>query len=111
MDALNFNSSWNGSKFHNKIHNKYFTSIRLENPEKFILNKSYVIEFKHQPVKIAKIIRLVSSTLPKLSELYFFLDCGYNKIDSLKLFATMYRFNSVQLENQLFYIMLFETVE
>jgi len=108
--TLDFSYSWNGSPFHFKIHNKYFTSIRLHNPEKYSLNNTYSIFYNKQFIKHAKPVIIRKSSLNGLSDLFFFLDTGYSKEASLKIFGRIYKMREPDFNTMLFDVILFETV-
>jgi hypothetical protein len=111
MEIINFNSPWNGNSLHSKIHCNYFTTIRIHNSDKYVLNKKYVITYKDKSIKMAQIIKIRQATLSTLSELYFYLDCGYSKENSIKMFETMYRLKPGQVDTLVFDVILLETIK
>ena len=109
MDAVNFSHPWNGTEDHFKIHNQFFTTIRRHNPKKYVKGRSIGINYKERPVKVCIIRKVVTSNLPGFPESVFLQDTGYNKIDSIDIFAKMYHMTPAAIQSILFDIVYFET--
>jgi len=111
MEILRFSSNWNGTAFHFKIHCNYFTTFRLHNAEKYKLNETYQIQFLDKPVKYARIIKLITAPASNLSDMFYYLDCGYSKVKSLIMIQKMYKLSEEDLSSTLFDIILLETIK
>ena len=110
MQNLVFTAAWNGSQFHNKIHCKYFTTLRLPNEKKYVLNERYAVYLSEKCIKSAKLIKITPCTLTQLTDTFFHLDTGYNKETSINIFKRIYRLKDNDEASTIFWLMLYETV-
>ena len=111
MDSINFSSYWNGNKYHHKLMNHYFSTIRLRNSQKWIVGKTLPIYIKKKYIKTAEILSVINIRLADLPDVYYYLDTGYSKKESIKMICTMYRLTEVEVNEKIFSMITFRTVE
>jgi hypothetical protein len=109
MYEINFSESCNGSVVHNKLHNEYFTTIRLRNEDKWKMGIRYVINYKNKSIKMATIISIVPCSLNDFSDLFYFLDFGMSKKSSIKKMQQIYSLKDADLSIRLFNVLLLKT--
>jgi hypothetical protein len=94
-ETISFSYNWNG-----KLNNKAFTTLRIHNPRKYIVGKTYCIELsrkqKGKAVLNAKRVLKIS----QLNEFICFLDTGYSREETLKIIKRMYK--NINLNTALF---------
>lgn len=78
------------SNFNSKLNCRAFTTIRPRNDKKFILNHIYDIELKGNIIYTAQIISINHFMLLSLTDSMAYLDCGYNKNDTIKMIEKIY---------------------
>jgi hypothetical protein len=84
-DFIGFTYNWN-----NKLNCKAFTTIRLRNPSKYILNNTYRIELKGDEIGTAKLVAMHDFYLKDLSETVSLIDTGYSKKEATDIILKMY---------------------
>lgn len=92
QNQIRFSQNWN-----NKLHNRYFTTIRLWTDEKYryyfnLARNNILVDIISEGVMIgsAKLIKLELVKLNKISETLCYTDAGMNKQDFRKLMESMY---------------------
>jgi hypothetical protein len=104
LPFVDFSYNWN-----NKINCKAFTTIRLSNSQKYIVDREYWIRLKSE-IKSKAILRAVNHfTIDKLNDFISFLDTGYNAFECKKILRRMYP--KVDFERNTLCLILFEQVE
>ena len=111
LPNLDFTYNWN-----NKLWNNCFTTIRLENPEKYYVGKQFVCRLVHkqkerlpdvcQKVEIVDIKRLI---VTDITDWIARLDTGYPKAEAQNLIRTMYKFRVKNIETHPLYFILLQT--
>lgn len=85
QNKINFNYNWN-----NKLQCKIFTTIRLENPKKYIINEKYEIFLKEKSLGIAQIVDIKNMFLKDINEYIAGIDTGYNAEECKNIILKMY---------------------
>ena len=85
MEDIKFSTNWN-----NKLNCKAFTTIRLANPRKYFEGGLYNIYLKEKQIGIAAIMQIIPFKLVQLSDSISYLDTGYNKTETTRIFKQMY---------------------
>lgn len=73
MRTINFSTNWN-----NKLDCDAFTTIRLENPSKYIVNEVYSIQLQNKHLFNARIESIKPFKLDKLNNFMARIDTGYS---------------------------------
>ena len=92
---LKFSFNWN-----NKLTNKAFTTIRIHNPKKYIINQEYNIEISGRATGTAILKAITTVKGSNLNEFICYLDTGYSKAETLIILKRMYK--GIDVENTLF---------
>lgn len=95
MDEIKFSYNWN-----NKLDCKAFTTIRIENPNKYKVGHLYYIKLKEEHKGNAACVAIKSFFLKDLNDFIAHLDTGYDRFECEKIIRRMYPnvdFNSVRL--------------
>lgn len=85
MKNISFSFNWN-----NKLNCYCFTSIRIKNDDKYIMNENYEIILKGKIIKKARLINIKDFKLKDIPEITAFLDTGYNKEDTINILKEIY---------------------
>jgi hypothetical protein len=86
LDYISFSYNWN-----NKLDCRAFTTIRLYNPNKYILHANYRIELQGNEKCIGKIVAINRFKLEDLTETVAYIDTGYNKAECEGIIRKMYK--------------------
>jgi hypothetical protein len=92
MNEIDFSYNWN-----NKLENKCFSTIRIYNPKKYVLNQNYKILLNSKHLYDAKIVFEKGFYINQLSEPMSFLDTGYSKNETIDILKKMYK-NKIDLQ-------------
>jgi hypothetical protein len=84
-ETISFSFNWN-----NKLECNYFTTIRLRNETKYIIDKVYVISLKKVEKFEARIIKIKHFKLSDLNDYVAGLDTGYSLVESVSIINKMY---------------------
>jgi hypothetical protein len=104
MAQIKFSYNWN-----NKLNNISFTTIRLKQPDKYVLGQVYEI-FLNKDFKMnARIIGIINFFLKDLNEYMAQIDTGYSKEEATKIITKMYP--NVDFESQQFSFILLRNIE
>jgi hypothetical protein len=106
MRQVAFTYNWN-----NKLHNKSFTSLRLENNEKYVIGETYEILEKGIIIKKATIEGIRSIYIHEINLFIARLDTGYNIEGCVKIIKTMYSKKNIDWTKQKISFLLFVTAE
>lgn len=105
MNKLIFSYNWN-----NKLDGKRYTTLRLHNP-KYKTGEIFEIflgkRFKHK----ARIVEVRCMHLSELTEMQASLDTGYSRQETLKIIRTMYKNKSLNVDKEVFVLVLFEVLK
>jgi hypothetical protein len=82
---ISFSYNWN-----NKLNCNAFTTIRLFQPDKYIIGEKYKVSLKGIPVCESVIINIKNFKLYDLNDFIAFIDTGYNKEECRKIILRMY---------------------
>ena len=85
MRVISFSFNWN-----KKLDCDAFTTIRLYQPEKYIVGKRYKIQLKKEKQFKAVIIDVKKFMLKDLSNFIAYLDTGYSKENCQSIITKMY---------------------
>ncbi len=97
-----FSQNWNG-----KLDCNFFTTLRLQNDNKYIVGESYEIVVKKVPFCVAKIVEVRYILLDDINDWVARLDTGYNADNCKVLLRTMYKHKNIDWRTQkLAYLML-----
>src|ERR1035437_8316844 len=94
-NTISFSYNWN-----NKLDNKAFTTIRLHNPNKYIVENEYNIILNEIPKAIAVLQDKRTFNIIKLNDFICYLDTGYNQTQTINMLKRMY--NNINLNTALF---------
>ena len=72
--TIRFSYNWN-----NKLDNKAFTTIRLHNPNKYIVGNEYNVEINGKQKGVAFLQDKRTLGINQLNDFICYLDTGYNK--------------------------------
>jgi len=103
---LNFSYNWN-----NKLYNKAFTSIRLYNPTKYVINNLYNVNLKGNYLFTAKLIDLKILYPKNISNWLAYLDSGYNAEEVINILSKIYKNNNDILNTKFHYLLLVRVEE
>jgi hypothetical protein len=109
MKKINFSYNWN-----NKLECKSFSTVRLENPEKYQLLELFEVVLKtkkNEPeIKkgIARLQVVNSFYLDKVTPGMSFLDANLPVIDFIKLVQTMYKNKGIDFKKKKLSFLVFQ---
>lgn len=95
LPVIKFSFNWN-----NKLTNKAFTTIRIHNPKKYIIDQEYSIEISGRATGTAILKAITTVKACNLNEFICYLDTGYSKAETLNILKRMYK--GIDVENTLF---------
>lgn len=90
MSQLVFDFSYN---WNNKLNNKYFTTLRLN--DKFKVGETYPTHFKGKPRGIVTVVDKRHLFLADINDWIAYLDTGYSRAECQKILQTMYKSKGV----------------
>lgn len=110
-NEISFSYNWN-----NKLKNKVFTTIRIENNSRYQIGKTLTVRFDSKdPEKslffLAEIVDVKKSLLKDLPTYTCWLDTGYSKEDTIDIIKKMYINKNINLSTQYFYIILLKRIK
>lgn len=85
MRNITFSYNWN-----NKLECKAYTTLRLLQPEKYVVGETYDIILKEEVIHNATIVNIKPIWLRELNEYIAYLDTGYNLIECTNIIKRMY---------------------
>ena len=85
MKTINFSYNWN-----NKLECSAFTTIRLENPSKYVIGDNYQINLKDEPKCTAVIVDIKPFYLSKINAFMSMIDTGYTPAVCTGIIEKMY---------------------
>lgn len=91
-DRINFNYNWN-----NKLNCKSYTTIRVYNKVKYVLNFCYGIYLKKEYLHTSQIVDIKNFKLKDISNFMAYLDTGYSKEETIDIIRKMYKNDSLDL--------------
>lgn len=109
MKNLNFSFNWN-----NKLHCSSFSTIRIFNPEKYVLLDVYEILLKSKSGKsseklgIARLQVITPFLLDNVSPGMCFIDTNLSVIDFISLVQTTYKNKNIDFRKQKMAFMIFQ---
>ncbi len=86
MRVISFSFNWN-----HKLDCDAFTTIRLFQPEKYVIGEQYEIQLKKVKQFEGVIIDVKKFMLKDLSNFIAYLDTGYSKENCASIIQTMYK--------------------
>jgi len=95
LGEIKFSYNWN-----NKLENKAFTTIRIHNPNKYVLGRVYKICLDEKIKGLAILQNKRILNIDQLNDFICYLDTGYNTTEAKKIFQRMYK--NINLQNALF---------
>jgi hypothetical protein len=102
---LNFSYNWN-----NKLFNKAFTSIRLYNPTKYVINNLFKVNLKGNYLFTAKLLEVKIIYPKNITNWLAYLDIGYNAEEVINILSKIYK-NNNDILNTKFHYLLFIRLE
>ena len=110
MDTIKFTHNWN-----KKLTCTFFTTLRLENKNKYKVDETYEIRLMHKgrytPHGHAQITEIRTLKLHQLNNFICGLDSGYSIEETVNLIYTMYKNSVTDFEKQKFFLILLKRVE
>jgi uncharacterized protein YqfB (UPF0267 family) len=85
MRNILFSYNWN-----NKLECKAYTTLRLHQPEKYVVGETYDIILKDEVLHTATIIDVKPLRFDQLNEFIAYLDTGYNLQECQNIIKRMY---------------------
>ncbi len=85
MKEITFSYNWN-----NKLNCNAFTTLRIEQPNKYIVGADYHIVLKKEQIAVARIVNIKSFFLKDLNEFIAYLDTGYSLDKCRQIILNMY---------------------
>lgn len=101
MDDIFFSYNWN-----KKLNCNAFSTIRIMQPDKYVLNKNYCIWLKRENIFEASIINITPFFLKDLTENMAYLDTGYSKEKATSIIKKMYPRVNFETKKLAFYLLL-----
>jgi len=89
--TIRFSYNWN-----NKLDNKAFTTIRLHNPNKYIVGNEYNVEINGKQKGVAFLQDKRTLGINQLNDFICYLDTGYNKQQTIGMLQRMYKNMNIQ---------------
>jgi hypothetical protein len=86
LPVIRFSFNWN-----NKLTNRAFTTLRIHNPNKYVVGQHYEIELKGQPKGTATLTQKRVIRLAELNDFICYLDTGYNRNETIAIIKRMYK--------------------
>ena len=99
MRAISFSYNWN-----KKLDCQAFTTIRLYQPEKYVVGETYEILLKDVAIGKGEIVEIRKFMLSELNEFVAYLDTGYPKEKCKEIIRKMYP--KVDFERQILSLIL-----
>lgn len=99
LPEINFSNNWN-----KKLDNTAFTTIRLENPNKYKIGQQYEIKLNHKKITVGKIIEIRKLMFKDINEFIAYLDTGYSSTECKKIIQKMYP--SIDFTHKFLYLIL-----
>ncbi len=99
MEQIRFSTNWN-----NKLECLHYSTMRIGS-FKYHVGKDYDIVLQKEHLHIAQIKEIRIRMLWEFDDIDFYLDTGYNKEDSIKMFLEMYPKNDFS-KDRIFMILL-----
>ncbi len=97
MKQINFSKNWNG-----KLSCESFSTIRIYNPDKYIIGESYALNLESQHIGSVEIVALRTFTLSELTDEMAYLDTGKSLKDMIIILKEIYP--SLKEDTMLHYI-------
>lgn len=106
MEKIGFSTNWN-----KKLNCDYFTTLRLANPKKYEVGKTYQIELNEKPIFLAQIVEIKTLKMYDLTPFQCALDTGYNKPETMQIIRNIYKNKVQNIENHFFNLILLQKIE
>lgn len=90
-DKIKFSYNWN-----NKLQNKAFTTLRLHNPNKYIVGNVYEIEINDNTKGLATLQDVRVLRIDQLNDFICYLDTGYNREQTITMLQRMHKNTNIQ---------------
>ena len=84
-NIISFSTNWN-----NKLDCKAFTTVRINNTEKYQTCREYQITLRNKPIATAKIISIRTFWLDEITDFVSYLDTGYDRKAFIEIILKMY---------------------
>jgi len=94
-NVIRFSFNWNG-----KLNNRAFTTIRVHNPNRYTIGKTYQIELNGQHKGKATLQDKRVLRADQLNSFICYLDTGYSQAETLNILKRMYK--NMDLQTALF---------
>ena len=104
INVIKFSYNWN-----NKICCKCFTTLRIEDNQKYIIGNKYKITLKEKYIKSVEIIDIRCFKINNIGDYIGYLDTGYSGVETIAIIKKMYPkvdFSIISL-----YFILMKTIE
>ena len=85
MDIIKFSTNWN-----NKLSNSAFTTLRIENPNKYVVGADYEIQLNGKMLGIATLKQKRTISLDQLNPFICYIDTGYSVEECKNILRKMY---------------------
>ena len=95
MREISFSYNWN-----HKLDCDAFTTIRIWQPEKYVMGEAYAIVINSELLSFAKIVEVKKFLLKDLNDWIALIDTGYKKEECEQIIRRMYKrvdFNTTYL--------------
>jgi hypothetical protein len=101
MEPIKFTYNWNG-----KLHCRDFTTIRLYNPNKYIIGQRYNIMLNDRELGDGVIAGISNFYLANLNEFMARIDTGYDRFKAAEMIKKMYSNKNIDWDKQLLSLIL-----
>lgn len=106
MNQIIFSTNWN-----NKLDNKVFSTIRLQNTHKYKLQEIYEIIDKSQNKTFQAVcVYIHHFQLQNLPEGTAWLDTGYSRAETIRIIERMYKHKDVNVHQSMFSLILLKKI-
>lgn len=104
IDIIKFSYNWN-----NKINCKCFTTLRIQNNQKYVIGNKYKIYLKEAYIKTVIIVDIKYFYIKNINDYIGYLDTGYSGIETIAILKKMYP--KVDFKNKCLAFILMKTLE
>jgi len=106
MDLIEFSQNWN-----NKLDCEFHVTISIHNQNRYFKGNRFKQTINKVDKNIVEVVDTIPYLLHKIPSLIFMLDTGFDKIEAIRLYETMYRNKNFDYNTQLFDIVVFKIVK
>jgi hypothetical protein len=106
LGRIDYYQNWNG-----KLDNEFYTSIRLNNPAKYVVGRTMAVTLNSKRKHDAKIHDVKTFRLDDITEWVARIDTGLSREECIRLFRRMYENQAIDWTTQKLNLVLFQNLE